>query len=68
MASDPTLTLKAVSEIANERQRVSHASGVGHRGPRERPPTLFELRRGLAVALRAKAEACKGVRGTKSPG
>jgi hypothetical protein len=35
-------------------------------GARERPPTLFELRRGLAVAL-AKAEACRGVRGGEAP-
>ena len=39
---------KLSQEIANERKRVSHASGAGRRGPRER--------------------ACKGVRGTKSPG
>jgi hypothetical protein len=29
-------------------------------GPRECPPSLFELWRGLAVALRAEAEACRG--------
>src|SRR5258708_14093480 len=33
---------------------------------RECPPALFELRRGLAVAL-AKAETCKGVSGDEVP-
>jgi hypothetical protein len=48
-------------------QRVSHASGAGSEaGARERPPTLFELRRGLAVAL-AKAEVCWGDRGGEAP-
>jgi hypothetical protein len=36
-------------------------------GPRECPPSLFELWRGLAVALRAEAEACRGS-GGRSPG
>ena len=48
-------------------QRVSHASGAGSEaGARERPPALFELRRGLAVTL-AKAEACRGDRGGEAP-
>jgi hypothetical protein len=52
-------------------QRVSGASEPRERsgawGPRERPPSREALRRGLAAAL-AEAEACKGVRGAKSPG
>lgn len=63
-------------------QRVSHASGLGSEAGarpstvardalsivegRERPPTLFELRRGLAVAL-AKAEACRAGRRGEAP-
>jgi hypothetical protein len=63
-------------------QRVSHASGVGRDARacpstiardalspvegRARPPTLFELRRGLAVAL-AKADAGRGDRRGDAP-
>ena len=51
------------SAASEPRERSALSLVEGH----ERPPSP-RLRRGLAVALRAEAEACKGVRGTKSPG
>jgi hypothetical protein len=63
----PHRSLDAKTE-RSERARASEAREPSgdRRGPRESPPSLFELRRGLAVALRAKAEACQGSE-TKSP-
>jgi hypothetical protein len=52
--------------MANERTRVSLASGVGRTGPRERPTSRFALRRGLAEAL-AEAEASRGAPGGDAP-
>ncbi len=56
------LVMKMRARSASEPRERS-----GARGPRERPPSRGALRRGLAAAS-AEAEACQGVRGTKSPG
>ena len=63
-ASEPT---RASLDLRSGRPEHRRRAERGSRGPRERPPTP-RLRRGLAVALRAKAEACRGVRGAKPLG
>src|SRR3954452_2890622 len=52
---------------ANERASEPTRTERADEAARESPPTP-RLRRGLAVALRAKAEACQGVRGAKPRG
>jgi hypothetical protein len=51
------------------RRGLAEAFSEGGSEPRDRPAFAPQaLRRGLAVALRAKAEACRGVRGAKPLG
>ena len=63
MSSRAALRDRTDHEVIVVKERTSAASEPRERsgawGPRERPPTP-RLRRGLAEALRAKAEACGG--------
>ena len=53
--------------LTRERSERDHANGCERACASECPPPLFELRRGLAGALRAKAEACRGARRGEAP-
>ena len=63
-ASEPQERPAFAKAPATSRQSAERGGGSGARGPRERPPAP-ELRRGLAVAPRAKA---KGVPADEVPG